>query len=136
MGGYSLSISAIMLAGFIARAPNPDRILPVYYLALGLANPMAFAATRIQTVVLAFPPQSERDHRTLQFAAVAGFTLGLLPLIFALPGFIEFYYAKLQKLTLQDLQLVEINGGLVAMLSVECGHPGPERGSRCLAEDR
>ena len=108
IGGYFLSISAIILAGFIARASDPDRILPVYYLALGLANPMAFAATRIQTIVLAFPPQSKKDRRTLYFALAAGFVLGILPLIFSLPGLIEFYYVKLQKLNLQDLQLVRL----------------------------
>jgi hypothetical protein len=99
IGGYFLSVSAIILAGFIARAPDPDRILPVYYLALGLANPMAFAATRIQ-------PQSKTDRRTLHFALAAGFVLGLLPLTFSLPGLIEFYYIQLQKLNPQDLQLV------------------------------
>ena len=108
IGGYFLSVSAIILAGFIARAPDPDRILPVYYLALGLANPMAFAATRIQTIVLAFPPQSKKDRRTLHFALAAGLVLGLLPLIFSLPGLIEFYYVKLQKLSLQDLQMVKL----------------------------
>ena len=106
IGGYFLSVSAIILAGFIARAPDPDRILPVYYLALGLANPMAFAATRIQTIVLAFPPQAKNDRRTLHFALAAGFILGILPLIFSLPGLIEFYYVKLQNLNPQDLQLV------------------------------
>ena len=106
IGGYFLSVSAIILGGFIARAPNPDRILPVYYLALGLANPMAFAATRIQTIVLAFPPQSKNDRRTLHFALAAGLILGILPLIFSLPGLIEFYYVKLQNLNPQDLQLV------------------------------
>ena len=108
IGGYFLSVSAIILAGFIARAPDPDRILPVYYLVLGLANPMAFAATRIQTIVLAFPPQSKKDRRTLHFALAAGFVLGVLPLIFSLPGLIEFYYIKLQKLNPQDLQLVRL----------------------------
>ncbi|MEJ2283705.1 MAG: hypothetical protein P8X85_08950 [Desulfobacterales bacterium] len=108
IGGYFLSVSAIILAGFIARAADPGRILPVYYLALGLANPMAFAATRIQTIVLAFPPQSHGDRRTLHFALAAGFVLGFVPLIFALPGLIEFYYVKLQKLSLQDLQLVRL----------------------------
>ena len=106
IGGYFLSMSAIILAGFIARTPDPDRILPVYYLALGLANPMAFAATRIQTIVLAFPPQSKKDRRTLHFALAAGLILGLLPLSFSLPGLIEFYYVKLQKLNPQDLELV------------------------------
>jgi len=108
IGGYLLSASAIILAGFIARAPDPDRILPIYYLALGLANPMAFAATRIQTVVLSFPPQSLRDQSTLHFALKAGIILGILPLIFILPGLIEFYYVKLQKLALQDLHLVRL----------------------------
>ena len=108
IGGYFLSVSAIILAGFIARAPDPDRILPVYYLVLGLANPMAFAATRIQTIVLAFPPQSKKDRRTLHFALAAGFVLGVLPLIFSLPGLIEFYYIKLQKLNPQDLQIVRL----------------------------
>jgi hypothetical protein len=108
VGGYFLSASAIILAGFIARAPDPDRILPIYYLALGLASPMAFAATRIQTIVLTFPPQSLRDSRTLRFALKAGVILGILPLIFILPGLIEFYYVKLQKLSLQDLHLVRL----------------------------
>ncbi len=108
IGGYFLSVSAIILAGFIARAPDPDRILPVYYLALGLANPMAFAATRIQTIVLAFPPQSKKDRRTFNFALGAGFVLGLLPLLFSLPGLMEFYYVKLQKLNPQDIQLVRM----------------------------
>ncbi len=33
---------------------------------------MAFAATRIQTIVLTFPPQSKKDRRTLHFALAAG----------------------------------------------------------------
>jgi hypothetical protein len=91
IGGHFLSISAITLAGFIARAPA-----------------MAFAATRIQTIVLAFPPQSKSDRQTLHFALAAGFVLGILPLIFTVPNLIEFYYVKLQKLTPQDLQLVRM----------------------------
>jgi hypothetical protein len=106
VGGYFLSVSAIILAAFIARAPDPDRILPVYYLALGLSNPVAFAATRIQTIVLAFPPQSYGDRRTLQFSLAAGTILGIIPLLFILPGFIELYFVKLQKLDPQDLHLV------------------------------
>ena len=108
IGGYFLSVSAIILAGFIARAPDPDRMLPVYYLALGLANPMAFAATRIQTIVLAFPPRLKTDRRSLYFALAAGSVLGILPLIFTVPNLAEFYYVKLQKLTAQDLQLVRM----------------------------
>jgi hypothetical protein len=108
VGGYFLSASAIILASFIARAPDPDRILPVYYLALGLANPVAFAATRLQTIVLAFPPQSAKDSRTFRFCLKAGIVLGILPLIFVLPGFAEFYFIRLQKLNAQDLLLVRV----------------------------
>jgi hypothetical protein len=106
VGGYFLVSSAIILAAFIARAPDPDRILPIYYLALGLANPMSFAATRLQAVVIAFPPQSRQESRTLRFCLTAGVFLGALPLIFILPGPAELYYVKLQKLTLADLDLV------------------------------
>ena len=108
VGGYFLSASAVILAAFIARSPDPDRILPVYYLALGLANPVAFAATRIQTIVLAFPPQSGKDRRTFRFCLAAGAVLGILPLIFILPGLAEFYFIKLQKLGANDLPLVRL----------------------------
>jgi hypothetical protein len=106
VGGYFLVASAIILAAFIARAPDPDRTLPIYYLALGLVNPMSFAATRIQAVVIAFPPQSRQDRRTLRFCLAAGAVLGMLPLFFILPGLAELYYVKLQKLNLADLHLV------------------------------
>lgn len=89
VGGYFLSASAVILAGFIARAPEPDRILPIYYLALGLVNPVAFAATRIQTIVIAFPPRSQQDRLTLRFSLAAGAILGMLPLVFILPGLAE-----------------------------------------------
>jgi hypothetical protein len=108
VGGYFLSASAIILAGIIARAPDPDRILPIYYLALGLASPMAYAATRIQTIVLTFPPHSIQDRRILHFALSAGIILGILPLMFILPGMIEFYYVRLQRLSLLDLHLVRL----------------------------
>ena len=108
VGGYFLVASAIILAAFIARAPDPDRILPIYYLALGLANPMSFAATRLQAVVIAFPPQSRRETRTLRFSLAAGTILGMLPLIFILPGPAELYYVELQKLNPADLDLVRM----------------------------
>jgi hypothetical protein len=39
---------------------------------------------------------------------MAGAVLGILPLIFILPGLAEFYFIKLQKLGAQDLPLVRI----------------------------
>jgi hypothetical protein len=106
VGGYFLSLSTILLAGFMARAPEPERMLPVYYLALGLANPVAFAATRMQTISLAFPPADHHSRLILRFAISAGFVLGVLPLLFILPGIAELYYVKLQNLHPVDLALV------------------------------
>ena len=106
VGGYFLSLSTILLAGFMARAPEPERMLPVYYLALGLANPVAFAATRMQTMALAFPPADRHSRLILRFAISAGFVLGLLPLLFILPGLAELYYVRLQNLNPADLALV------------------------------
>ena len=108
IGGYFLSISALILGAFIARAPDPERIFPIYYLALGLANPVAYAATRLQTIVLAFPPVSRQDNLTLRFSIIAGVCLGLLPLVFILPGLNELYYVELQRLAIRDLPLVRI----------------------------
>ena len=106
VGGYFLSLSTVILAGFIARAPEPERMLPVYYLALGLASPAAFAATRMQTIVLAFPPGDRHRGRTLRFAVGAGLALGVLPLVFTLPGLAEAYYVHLQNLDPADIALV------------------------------
>jgi hypothetical protein len=108
IGGYFLAIAAVILGGFIARAPDPERVLPVYYLCLGLANPMAFAATRLQTMVLVFASHSHDHRQTFRFSLSAGGILGILPLIFILPGLEVFYYVRLQNLSVQDLQLVKI----------------------------
>jgi hypothetical protein len=105
-GGYFLSLSAVILGAFMARAADPVRTLPAYYLALGLANPLAFAATRLQTLVLVYPPREPSDRSTLRFAAAAGAVLGMLPLLFILPGLAELYYVKLQRLNPADLALV------------------------------
>ncbi|MBI5552166.1 MAG: hypothetical protein HY911_11725 [Desulfobacterales bacterium] len=114
-GGYLLSLSAILLGAFIARAEAPERMLPAYYLALGLATPVAFGATRIQEVVLSFHPAQSKERRTIVFALMAGLMLGLLPLIFILPGLAEFYYVRLQNLAPADLPIVRLTAlGLVA----------------------
>jgi hypothetical protein len=116
IGGYFLSLSTILLAGIVARAPEPERMLPVYYLALGLASPVAFAGTRLQTIVLAFPPADRHRRQTLRFAVAAGFLLGLLPLVFILPGPAEFYYVRLQNLNASDLEWVRQTAAVLVLL--------------------
>ncbi|MCJ7806174.1 MAG: hypothetical protein MUP57_01325, partial [Clostridia bacterium] len=108
VSGYLLSFSAMLLGAFIARASDPERMLPAYYLALGLATPVAYGTTRLQEVVLAFHPQYGKDRRTLTFALCAGAVMGILPLLFTLPGLAQFYYVRLQNLTPGDLNIVRI----------------------------
>jgi hypothetical protein len=98
----------VILGAFIARAPEPERIMPIYYLALGLVNPVAHAATRIQTIVLVFPPRSISDRLTFKFSLGAGAVLGILPLTFILPGLVELYYVRLQNLNITDIHLVRL----------------------------
>jgi hypothetical protein len=116
IGGYFLTLATIVLAGIAARAPEPERMIPVYYLALGLASPVAFAATRMQTVVLAFEPADRNQGRTLRFAVAAGIILGLLPLLFILPGLADLYYVRLQNLDPADLGWVRQSAAILVLL--------------------
>ena len=106
-----------MVGAFIARAPDPERMLPVFYLALGIANPVACGATRLHALVLTYYGQSARSNRQLAvFTMIAGATMGLLPLIFLLPGVIDWYYITLQKLDPADLARVRGTGWLLVLL--------------------
>ncbi|MFH0922367.1 MAG: hypothetical protein V1913_18635 [Fibrobacterota bacterium] len=108
VGSLFLSISGLLIGAFMARAGEPERTLPAYYLALGLASPMTFAATRIQATVLAFPPSMDPHRRVLRFSCVVAMVLGLLPLLFTLPGLADLYYIRIQNLDPADLPLVRM----------------------------
>ncbi len=118
VGGYFLTLATIILAGIAARAPEPERMLPVYYLALGLASPVAFAGTRMQTVVLAFEPADLNRGQTLRFAVAAGIILGFLPLLFILPGLADLYYVRLQNLNPADLGWIRKSAAVLVLLPV------------------
>jgi hypothetical protein len=106
LGGFLMTLSGMILGGVIARAAEPERMLPAYYLAIGLANPAAYAASRVQNVVIAFPPRSRTDTQALRFSAVVGAALSLVPLLLLLPGLASWYYVGLQRLPAADLPLV------------------------------
>jgi hypothetical protein len=108
LSGYLLTFSSVILGAFIARAPEPERILPIYYLALGLATPAAYGTSRLQEVVLAFGADQNMPIKLLGFAIMVGSVSGMLPLLFILPGLDEFYYVQLQNLSIHDLGLVHL----------------------------
>jgi hypothetical protein len=106
LGGFLMTLSGMVLGAVIARSGSPEHMLPAYYLAAGVANPAAYAASRVENVVISFPPRSHRDSQALRFSAGAGAILSLIPLLFLLPGLREWYYVSVQRLPTADLPLV------------------------------
>jgi hypothetical protein len=106
LGGFLMTVAGTVLGAVIARAGQPERMLPAYYLALGLANPMAYAATRMQNVVLCFPPRSPEDKLAFNFTLRAGAIVSFIPLLFLLPWLSHWYYVSVQRLDPADLPLV------------------------------
>jgi hypothetical protein len=106
LGGFLMTSAGMILGGVIARGGQPERMLPAYYLAAGLANPAAYAAKCVQNVTISFPPESRDDLRTLRFSVVAGALVSFVPLVFLLPGLCQWYYQSAQRLPAADLPLV------------------------------
>jgi hypothetical protein len=118
LGGFLMTLSSSILGAVIARAAEPERMLPVYYLAVGLANPAAYAASRVQNVVIAFPPRGRDDTQVLRFSVVAGALVALVPLVFLLPGLASWYYVGVQRLPARDLHLVYATALLLVVYPV------------------
>ena len=95
-GAGLLAVSPFMTAAFVGRAANPADMLAIHYVTLGIANPVAYAALRMQAVAIQFPPEWTGDRRLLRFAIVAGLLLGVIPFLFSLPSIGNWYYGKCQ----------------------------------------
>jgi O-antigen/teichoic acid export membrane protein len=67
---------------------------------------MAYAASRMQALTIAFPPRGRGGRRLLRFGLLAGAVSGFFPLLFALPGLADWYYVGLQKCRPEMLNLV------------------------------
>jgi hypothetical protein len=104
-GGLLLAISGFMVAAFITRAADPVRMLPIHYVAMGLVNPACFAASRIQAVVLAFPPDDRTGGQTFRFACVAGLALAGVLLLGQIPLLATGYFGMIQNLPAADIPL-------------------------------
>ncbi|MBQ9741564.1 MAG: hypothetical protein IJV91_11595, partial [Kiritimatiellae bacterium] len=97
-GAGLLAVSPFMTAAFVGRAANPADMLAIHYVTLGIANPVAYAALRMQAVAIQFPPEWTGDRRLLRFAVVAGLLLGVIPFLFSLPSIGNWYYGKCQNI--------------------------------------
>ncbi|HPN84375.1 MAG TPA: hypothetical protein PK821_03465 [Victivallales bacterium] len=115
IGRMMMAFSGYVVAGFAARAPEPDIMLPAYYAALGLMNPMAFAASRIQAMVISFAVPGIKNFRLFNFSVLAGVICGITPLLFTLPFISEWYYGTLQKIPPENLALVRYSAFILVL---------------------
>jgi hypothetical protein len=100
--------ASTVLAAFIARSPQPELVLPVYYLLTGVVNPLSAAMSSMQRVVLAFAPGSIRRGSSFRFALIVGVVAGLLPLVFMVPPLTRAYFIELQNMSPSMLPLLRL----------------------------
>ena len=103
-GSFVLAISPLAMAGFVGRAAfEPQVMLAIHYVTIGVANPVGFAALRMQAVAIAFPPEHEGDRRMLAYAIGAGAVLGAMLLVFSLPFISDWYFGSYQNVKPEHL---------------------------------
>ena len=115
-GSALLALSPVIIAIFVGRSANATDMLGVHYVTLGIANPVSYAALRMQTVSIQFPPEYPGDRRTLAFAVVAGLLLGLVPFAFSLPGLGSWYYGTCQNVPPHMLGTALLVSGLYSFI--------------------
>jgi len=98
LGGFLLMASPLLIAAFVGRSANAADMLAIHYVTLGVANPVAYGALRMQPVTIEFPPQYPGDRRLAVYALVAGALLGLVPFAFSLPAVGDWYFGVYQNL--------------------------------------
>ena len=117
-GGFLLASSPLVIAAFVARSANPTDMLAVHYVALGVANPVAFAALRLQTVSVKFLPEYPGDRRLLYYAIAAGLLLGIIPLAFSTPQLGNWYFGVFQNVPPHILPTARLAVGIYSLISV------------------
>ena len=117
-GSALLAFSPVVIAVFVGRSANATDMLALHYVTLGIANPVSFAALRMQAVAIQFPPEYPGDRRTLTFAIVAGLSLGLVPLVLALPGPGSWYYGTCQNIPPHILGTALLMSGIYFFIEV------------------
>ena len=105
LGGFLLATSPLMVAAFVGRTENAVAMLAIHYVTIGIANPVGYAALRMQPVAIQFPPEYKGDTRVLRYAICSGLVLGILPLLTALPGISDWYFHVVQNLPEEDVHL-------------------------------
>ena len=118
LGGFLLMLSPLIVAAFVGRTASARDMLAIHYVTLGVANPVAYAALRMQAVAIQFPPEYPGDRRLLAYALVAGAVLGLIPLAFATPLVGNWYFGGYQHVPPRILGTVRLAIGIYSLIGV------------------
>ena len=116
LGSFLLMLSPLIIAAFVGRTANPTDMLAIHYVTLGVANPVAYAALRMQPVSIQFQPEYPGDRRLLVYALVAGAVLGLIPLAFSLPSLGNWYFGVYQNVPPRILDTTRLAIGIYSMI--------------------
>ena len=118
LGGFLLMLSPLAIAAFVGRTLDPKDMLAIHYVTLGIANPVAFAALRMQTVAIKFPPEYPGDRRLLAYCVVAGLLLGVIPLAFSTLTVGGWYFGTYQNVPPRIVGTARLAIGLYSLITV------------------
>ena len=116
LGGFLLMLSPLCIAAFVGRTENAADMLAIHYVTLGVANPVAYAALRMQAVSIQFQPEYEGDRRLLVYAVFAGLFLGVIPFIFSLPFVGNWYFGHYQNVPDRILDTARLAIGIYSFI--------------------
>jgi len=116
LGGFLLMLSPLIIAAFVGRTANASDMLAIHYVTLGVANPVAYAALRMQAVSIQFQPEYKGDRRLLVYAVIAGAVLGLIPLAFSFPSLGNWYFGVYQNVPPRILDTVKLAIGIYSFI--------------------
>jgi hypothetical protein len=118
LGGFLLSSAAFVIAAFIGRGAEPERMVTLHFIVVGIINPLGFAGLRLQAVLLAFMASDGEamKRKVWQFAWMVGAALGAVAMLFTTGFVAEWYFGVVQKLSPEDVKLAKFAAFLFSPL--------------------
>lgn len=119
LGGFLLSVSALIIAAFIGRTGNAEQMKAIHFMVIGIVNPLAFSGLRIQTVTLSFLTShgAAFGGKILRFGALVGVVLCGVVLLLQIPALSQWYFGEVQLLPPESVKM--------AMFAALCLAPLP-----------
>ena len=118
LGGFLLMLSPLIIAAFVGRTENAADMLAIHYVTLGVANPVSYAALRMQAVSIQFQPEYEGDRRLLVYSVFAGLCLGIIPFVFSLPTIGNWYFGHYQNVPARILDTARLAIGIYSVITI------------------